>query len=160
MILWRISEHAALDGAGGLVVAGRWHSRGRPIIYAAESSALAMLEILVHLEVARPPPSFQLLRIEGPDELAVEPWPADDPPDDLDETRAWGDAWLAGGRTALARVPSAVAPGAWNMLINPVHLEAGRIKVTKASRWPLGPTAVRIGKGRPGFHRTAPRLRE
>lgn len=139
MILWRISEHAALDGAGGLVVAGRWHSRGRLIVYAAESSALAMLEVLVHLEVERPPPAFQLLRIDAPDRIAVETWSGDDVLPDLDETRSWGDAWLAAGRTALARVPSAVAPGARNILLNPLHPDAAGIEVVEASRWPWDP---------------------
>src|SRR3546814_17761488 len=69
LILWRISEHATLDGAGGLVVGGRWHSKGRPIVYAAESTALAMLEVLVHLDVDSIPPPFQLMRLQVPDGL-------------------------------------------------------------------------------------------
>ena len=41
-----------LSGEGGLVVDGRWHSAGRRIVYAANSEALAVLEIRVHLGCA------------------------------------------------------------------------------------------------------------
>ena len=53
MIVWRIANasYAALDGLGGLTVPGRWHNSGRPVIYTADSSALAMLEVRVHLDL-------------------------------------------------------------------------------------------------------------
>ena len=120
---------------GGRLVAGRWHSRGRPIVYMADSSALAMLEVLVHLEVEAIPPCFQLMRIEGPDALAfTEPAAADlIGPDTM---RSWGDAWLAAGRTALARVPSRIAPHGFNWLLNPEHRAAAALQVTATGRWP------------------------
>lgn len=136
MILWRISEHAALDGAGGIVIAGRWHSAGRPVVYTAESSALAMLEVLVHLEVDEFPPSFQLLRIEALVGIARVEWPAREDARDERVTRAWGDAWLDKGETMLARTPPAIAPLSFNWLINPRHRDAARLKLVAASRWP------------------------
>lgn len=136
MVLWRISEWPTLDGVGGLTVAGRWHSRGRPIVYAAESSALAILEVLVHLEVDRMPPDFQLLKIEAEAGLKVEDRPLDNPPASQVESARWGDEWLKAGRTALARVPSIIAPGSCNILINPGHPDAARIRIVEASRWP------------------------
>ena len=136
MILWRISEHDALDGAGGLVVSGRWHSKGARIVYFAEGSALAMLEVLVHLEVETIPPTFQLLEAEAPDE-----WPFVSPEESLDlaseqATRRWGDDWLKHGATPLARVPSRVAPRAFNWLFNPEHVLASELKLLAARRWP------------------------
>lgn len=139
MILWRISEYASLDGLGGLAVAGRWHSKGRPIVYAAESSALAMLETLVHLEIELLPPPFQLLKIEAPDRLAFVEWPGDADHLDLAGTRHWGDDWLAAAKTPMAKVPSAVAPGGTNWLINPTHGGAGSIRILAAARWPWDP---------------------
>ena len=136
VILWRISEYASLDGAGGMTVEGRWHSAGRPIVYAAETSALAMLEVLVHLEIDFMPPPFQLLEIEAPDALAAAHWPGDEDFADLSATRAWGDAWLSGGEAALAKVPSAIAPNSFNWLINPAHPETSKVKLLRASRWP------------------------
>ena len=135
MILWRISEFASLDGAGGIAIEGRWHSAGRPIVYAAESSALAILEVLVHLEVETIPGTFQLLKIEAPDDLRAAHWSGKDSARES-ATRAWGDAWLANTETALARVPSVIAPGSFNWLINPGHGDAKRLKLVAASRWP------------------------
>ena len=50
MELWRISNYADLSGAGdGLLAAGRWHTRGRRIVYLADHPASALLEMLVHM---------------------------------------------------------------------------------------------------------------
>jgi len=47
MELWRISNYADLSGAGGLQAAGRWHTRGKRIVYLADHPASALLEMLV-----------------------------------------------------------------------------------------------------------------
>jgi RES domain-containing protein len=51
MRLWRISNYADLSGEGGRRAEGRWHERGRPVVYLAEHAALALLETMVHLEI-------------------------------------------------------------------------------------------------------------
>jgi len=136
LLLWRISDFMALDGMGGLLVSGRWHSRGRPVVYTAESSALALLEALVRMERDDLPDSYQLLRIEGPNGMAVEHFSPDSPPESIADSMAWGDDWLSSGRTALASVPAAVAPLSRNILINPAHPDAASIRVAQHSRWP------------------------
>ena len=134
MILWRVSAFADLSGAGGLHVSGRWHTQGKPIVYASESVALALLEVLTQVEDRLDlPPDYQLLRIEGDDGLAVARW--DEPLPELAESRAWGDRWLAEGATPLASVPAAVAPHSRNWLINPAHEGAREIKLASAERW-------------------------
>lgn len=135
MILWRISEFAALDGAGGRLIDGRWHNAGRPIVYTVESSALALLEALVRADRGEMPPPFQLLRIEAPDGLPSEQWPEDAPPRDLPRSQAWGDDWLARSATALAHVPAVVAPASFNWLINPAHPDSGAIRIVAAARY-------------------------
>ena len=45
MRLWRISDFADLAGEGGLLVSGRWHSRGRRIVYLSDHPATALIEI-------------------------------------------------------------------------------------------------------------------
>src|ERR1022692_950652 len=67
MILWRISRHRDLSGAGGLKVPGRWHYAGQPIVYLAGSPSAALLEVCVHTSANDVPPAFTLLKIEGPD---------------------------------------------------------------------------------------------
>tara|TARA_R110002020_G_scaffold96186_17_gene230591 strand:+ start:861 stop:1484 length:624 start_codon:yes stop_codon:yes gene_type:complete len=71
MNLWRISKYADLSGRGGLVVDGRWHRKGIPVVYSCDHPSTALLEILVHVDKSRIPPDFQLLRLECPDDLEV-----------------------------------------------------------------------------------------
>jgi RES domain-containing protein len=138
MRLWRISNHADLSGEGGLRAAGRWHSKGRRVVYLADHPAGALIEIMVHLEVDAEdlPSHYQLLGVALLDDIAIAT--LDALPDDWREqtalTRSQGDAWLRGGATALLRVPSAIVPDATNYLLNPAHADAARISVTSAVR--------------------------
>ena len=61
--VWRISNYDDLNGLGGLRAGGRWHSRGRQIVYCSEHPAAALLEILVHLDIDLMPEHFQLIEI-------------------------------------------------------------------------------------------------
>lgn len=142
MLLWRISRHRELTGAGGLRAAGRWHQAGQPIVYLSETPAGALLGVCVHTAAGDTPPGFTLLRIETP-----EPGPAVASllPKDLRPgwqtrlgiTRALGMRWLAAGQTALLRVPSAVIPHTWNVLLNPSHPDAAQLRITEALEYPF-----------------------
>lgn len=121
---------------GGLIAPGRWNTVGRPIVYLAESSALAMLEVLVGYDVAETPATFQLLAIDAPDDLAVTRWATAQDHRDAPLTADWGDAFLRADATALARVPSVIAPEGWNCLLNPLHADAARVRIVRAERWP------------------------
>ena len=72
--LWRISNHASLSGDGGLYASGRWHTRGRRVVYLADHPASALLEVMVHLEIDAEdlPTHYQLLGVDVPDDLASE----------------------------------------------------------------------------------------
>lgn len=123
MRVWRLARpaYAALDGAGGLFSDGRWHSKGIPIIYCAESVPGALVEVLVHMEVdVEDLPAYQLLAIDAPPavdlDLSTLPkgWLSD-----VKESRKIGDEWLRLGNVSVLRVPSAIMPHTWNVLINP-----------------------------------------
>jgi len=47
-----------------------------------------------------------------------------------DPPRAFGSAWIEETRSAVLFVPSVVAPMERNILINPAHADAARIKPT------------------------------
>ena len=51
--VWRICRRpfADLSGEGARLYGGRWNAPGRPLIYAAETAALAVLEVRVHLDL-------------------------------------------------------------------------------------------------------------
>ncbi len=142
MFLWRISNHASLDGRGGLEASARWHTQGRPIVYLAESAAGALLEVMVHLELnpVQMPKSYRLLKVEAPDDVPFESarltelgehWV-----DDETATQTLGDRWLLSRGSALLRVPSAVAPETFNMLLNPAHEMARRLKIVSHREYP------------------------
>jgi RES domain-containing protein len=136
---WRISSYNSLSGDGGLLYAARWHSAGRRIVYFAESAAGAMLEALVHLElnVKDWPLIYSLMQVSAPADLQIESLPV---PTHVDwrrsplMTRSIGDAWLQSRQTALARVPSAVLPDTWNVLLNPQHPDADQVAIIKVTR--------------------------
>ena len=142
MILWRISNYSSLDGQGGLVSSARWHTAGQPIVYLAESPSGALTEIMVHLEL-RPtqfPQTYKLLKVETASDLAIstideKELPANWKLDPL-VTRSIGDEWLASRLTALLRVPSAIAPETWNVLLNPRHADAARVTVLWHREYP------------------------
>jgi RES domain-containing protein len=127
MRVWRVCRRpfADLSGEGARLYGGRWNSPGRPMVYAAESAALAVLEVRVHLDLDWRvlPDDYVLTAIDAGDLVA----------ETLAETpvdpRAAGDAWLASGRSALLRAPSFIVPESANVLVNPAHRDAARLAV-------------------------------
>lgn len=69
------------------------------------------------------PSDYVLLRIDL-GQAAVETVPTLRP-----DTVAFGDAWLAAGRTAVLRVPSFIVPESTNLLVNPLHPAVARIRI-------------------------------
>ena len=134
MNLWRISNHVTLSGEGGMRASARWHSRGRPVVYLAESPAGAMLEVLVRLKGRRDklPRTYTLLAIVAPEAVTTERMviPANaEWKNDLSWSREQGDEWLQSERTALLEVPSVLLPRSRNFLLNPLHANANLIYV-------------------------------
>jgi RES domain-containing protein len=143
MRLWRISNHANLSGEGGLYASGRWHTRGRRVVYLADHPASALLEVMVHLEIDAEdlPTHYQLLGIDVPNGVPVTALAENELPDDwrtqIALTRARGDEWLRTGSSALLRVPSVIVPDAANYLLNPAHPDAAQISISSALRAPF-----------------------
>lgn len=143
MTLWRISNYADLKGIGGLNTPARWHNKGIPVVYLAESPALAMLETLVHFEMApdEVPSNYQLLEVEysgrkGRSRLAesalAEGWQSD-----ISLTRGIGDEWLSGLNGSLLKVPSAIVPHSSNYLFNPRHELASSASIVSSRSHPF-----------------------
>jgi RES domain-containing protein len=101
--------------AGELVASGnpgRWNLRGQFVIYAAGSRALACLENVVHRSGEGLNSLFNVLRIEVPDDLAVEELTLAQLPPGWQPTSAYarcqplGADWYRRQATAVLRVPS------------------------------------------------------
>lgn len=130
------------DGTGARLVGGRWHSPGRPVIYAAETFAGAVLEVLVHANLGRVPRTHAVVEIAIPDAIAIEIVAPEELPgwdaEDQVVSRAYGDRWLEKGRTAVLLVPSIITR--WrehNVLLNPEHRAFKGITASKPQdvRW-------------------------
>ena len=135
LVAWRVCKvrHAPYDGTGARLHGARWNAPGRAVIYASDSFAGAILEVLAH--VLRPrtlPGAHHAVRVEIPDELTEEAagvagWETKGSP----EARAFGTRWLEEARSAVLLVPALPCrPVGRNVLINPAHPDAARLKVS------------------------------
>lgn len=140
MRFWRICRRRyvadAASGEGARLVGGRWNSRGVRVVYGSTSLALAAVEIFVNLEPNLQPDDLVSVEGEIPDHLEIARLSLDVLPKNWHETRdeslrRVGDEWIRDARTAALLVPSAAIPGEWNVLLNPVHPEFGKIKFSE-----------------------------
>ena len=109
------------------------------MVYAASHLSLAALEYLVQIDPEDAPDDLVALRLHVSDsatDLVYDPamlpegWRDTPPPP---ECQAIGDQWARSGEHLLLRVPSVLVPEETNLLVNPAHSEASRVRVS-ASR--------------------------
>jgi RES domain-containing protein len=134
MIVWRIANknYADLSGHNGLYFPGRWHSKGKPIVYFADHPALAMLEVLVNMDIEEEfLTEYVMLKIEIPDSINVEKINTD--PFDEFNCQKLGNEWLKNEKTSVCRVRSILSPESYNYLFNPLHFKAQKTKILKAA---------------------------
>jgi len=127
--VWRITTArlaaTAFSGEGARLYGGRWNPKGLALVYAAESRALALLEMMVQDAPLRA--RYVLIPAQLPDALSITSVGVADLPADWrrldrrDALQRIGRDWLAQGRSALLAVPSAVLPAERNYLLNPRH---------------------------------------
>ena len=111
-------------------------------MYCAPNPATAVLEILVHGEVRNSAAlsHHRFLKIEIPEDVAREVVDEAQLPTDwsrrVSVTRAWGDRWLRECKSALLIVRSVLVPETYNLILNPRHADAARIKRTASFPYP------------------------
>ncbi len=135
MILYRFSpdKYAAdLSGEGSKRFGGRWNSKGMPVVYTSAAISLALIELFIHSISYHDIMDNRLAILEVPDKSVTEikvkslktGWQAD-----AAYTKYMGDQFLSSGVHLLLKVPSAIIPEESNFLINPEHMDAGRITI-------------------------------
>jgi len=128
---------STLKGIGAALTDGfRWNSLNTYLVYTADSRALAMLEIAVHLDLAEDLPSDRYyVEIEIPDEIPILELSIEQLPENWDskppilETQFIGDDFVSQNNAAVLKVPSSIVPPEFNFLINPNHADSAKIKV-------------------------------
>jgi RES domain-containing protein len=127
-----------LSGEGARRYGGRWNSKGTPLLYTSDSRALCTLEVAVHLPLNIIPVDYVMLELHLPDDLHIEHlsaskllanWHVFPPPTSL---RDIGDRFVSDMKVPCLKVPSAVVPGDYNYLLNPLHPGFNQIKVLAA----------------------------
>jgi RES domain-containing protein len=153
---WRIvkRKHArrAFDGEGARLYGGRWNSPGTRVVYTSQSLALAALEMLVHLDHARLLSSYVVFGVTFDDALVEKldrsrlpaGWRKVPAPRAL---RAFGDAWIAAGTSAVLEVPSAIVEES-NYLLSPAHPDFPRLQIRPPAPFQLDPRLLRPARGR------------
>ncbi|MFW5882816.1 MAG: RES family NAD+ phosphorylase [Verrucomicrobiota bacterium] len=142
MVVWRIVKtryaNSAFNGEGAERYGGRWNSMGVPAVYAAESRALAILELLVHASGLLP--AYALISADIPDNL-IEHLPQKDVPSDWRTqphspgARHLGDRWLRSDKDyPVLCVPSAIVPEEKNYLLDPRHPRFGELRIGKPTK--------------------------
>jgi len=140
LTVFRLGKHVYRDqlfsGQGGLYASGRWTSRGRPVVYTSASISLAVLEYTVNYRLRGWVPATVLGRAAIPEGVRVETvsidklpanWFAASPPSPL---QVLGDEWLKRSDAAVLKVPSAIVTEEWNYLVNPLHADFRKFRIS------------------------------
>jgi RES domain-containing protein len=128
-------RHNIFDGHGAATFGGRWNSPGRRVIYAAETFAGAILEVLVNANIGRMPKQHTWIEILIGGDVSVEEvvvrkvhrW---DAPDQR-ASRIFGDRWYGEQRSTVLIVPSTVTRVERNVVINQEHPGFRKLRVNK-----------------------------
>lgn len=140
MRVYRLSKKkysTALSGKGAAKSGNRWNSKGTEMIYTAESRALAMAEVAVHVTLATLPSDFVMMEIYIPNGISLKSLQQQDCPEDWNthppgvETQKIGDAFIHAADYCVFNGPSAVVQGDANYLLNPFHRYFNKIQIAK-----------------------------
>lgn len=136
MILYRIArrEHISdLSGTGAMLFGGRWNMKGVRALYTSSSVSLAVLEVIANLSSDKIDTGLFIAELGFPDEMHITK--IEELPNDWNaypyksETVSFGTQFLKSGGLCL-QIPSAIVPMEYNYLINPLHDDYLKIKLT------------------------------
>ena len=130
MLVYRIVKLAKrtsdLSGTGAYNEGGRWNSEGVFALYTSENAALAMLEVMVHVDVSELPPGLFVMTIEVNDIAPLFQVRDEDLPIGwrvpenfgLKET---GDKIFEEKKYLGIKARSAIMPDLYNYVLNPLY---------------------------------------
>jgi len=143
-----------LSGIGAREFGGRWNHKGTSIVYTSEGRPLAILECLVNFPMPVSPKALDLkiATIVIPDviipkRISISDLPSNwrDYPAPL-ELADIGTKWARKKETLLLRVPSAIVHQEFNILINSLHPDMKRVKVSHVENYKLDARLLRERK--------------
>lgn len=132
-----------LSGLGASLYGNRWNSKGVFMVYAAESRALALLEVLVHIRLENLPSDYVMVEIEIPGDPKTTSIKVDhlggkwNVFPHVTSTQLLGDDFVRDKKYAFCKVPSAVVENEFNYLLNPFHPDFKKVKVNSFKAFPV-----------------------
>lgn len=123
-----------LSGHGGVLTAARWHDH-MPVIYTSVHSSTCILEKLVHLHKNEIHNDLIFIEIALPDDSSIKAVDQNELPKNWTDYPApkvlaeIGNMWLRSKESLLLEVPSVIDTLAKNILINPLHPEAEKLRI-------------------------------
>lgn len=131
-----------LKGVGAALTEGyRWNSLNTYLVYTAESRALSILEVSVHIDLSEDLPTDRFyVEIDIPEDIEILELKIDELPENWDskppilETQYIGDDFVNQNNAAVLKVPSSIVPPEYNYLINPNHPDSKKIKVISSQK--------------------------
>lgn len=136
MILHRITTKAYardLSGTGAMLYGGRWNRKGVRVLYTSESLSLSALETIANMPSNQLGLNLYCIEINFPKNLEVTtPETLPDGWNSFPYTAgsvALGTDFFKGGGLCL-KLPSAIIPTEYNFLLNPLHEDFDKVRVT------------------------------
>jgi RES domain-containing protein len=138
MIVYRICNEKFKDdisGNGAKQYGGRWNSKGIAMLYSSEHISLSALEMLVHNHFQDFAIPLSLLKIALPTATNIKEiknaklkheWQ-----NDASYTKLIGNEFVKSETDLFLKVPSAIVPEEFNVLINPMHKDFKKVKIVE-----------------------------
>ena len=141
--VWRIdktnrSKQESFSGKGAALEGGRWNKPGALFVYAAETLSLAALEKLVHMGDEGRGLALVSYEIEISSDIKIEELERKRLPHDWkttpipQSTQDIGTQWIEKAGSAIFKVPSVIIDTEHNYLLNPLHPDFKRLKISLA----------------------------
>jgi RES domain-containing protein len=124
-----------ISGYGAKLYGGRWNNVGNAMLYTACSPSLCMLEFICNASGIAKTVQTSLLTLKIDSKVKLEQLTVNEMPENWQDVPApdilkrIGDNWLKGNTSVGIKVPSAVMPIEFNVLINPLHRDFSKLTI-------------------------------
>ena len=137
MLVYRISSPKYIEdlsGAGSKQYGARWNDKGVAMVYFAQSRAMAVMEVLVHLRPDDIDKDFILAEFEILDDSILtinvndlpENWKEES---EVETLKQIGNKFIKDNQFLLMKVPSVIIEEDYNLVFNPNHPHSNKIKL-------------------------------
>ena len=139
MLVFRITHKDYRDKLFASGLPGRWNGENKKVVYCAETIALALIENMVRRQGVGFNRDFKIMIIEIPASLKMTIVETADIAEGWRDFRnysicqAIGNQWYDECKTPLLKVPSAILPEAFNVVINSNHADFQKIKLVETT---------------------------